>query len=161
MKLYTIDGDRTKWVNNLYGYEGISLVDYGDSEVAEFKRQVEGYILKGEYSWRDDDDNHGGGTYYHEIRDEWMLISGGKVVGVCFLTRHYTHAMSSVYAYEKNAAYIDRANSRRGERWYDYCEIYENSTRDESECKIRIISRADMPSYARLDDRFPLSNVVN
>ena len=161
MKLYTIENDRTKWVNNLYGYEGISLVEYSDEEIAEFRKAKEGYVIKNVYSWSDDDGDHGGGTYYNEIKDEWMLISGGKLVGVCFLTRHYSHSMSNVYNYEKNAGYIDKASSRRGERWYDYCEIYENTPSSESECKIYIIPRSDMPSYASFNSRPPLSNILN
>ena len=160
MKLYTITGDRKTWVNNLYGYEEISPVEYTDEAIAAFRKSVEGYILKDEYRWQDDDGDGGRGTYYHEIESEWLLISEGKVVGVCFLTKHYTHAMSSVYSYEKNAAYIDRANKRRGERWYDYCEIYENSTRDESTCRISIVPREEKPDY-KSTKKLPVGNVVN
>ena len=159
MILYTIIGDRKTWVNNLYNYEGISRVEYTDEELAEFKKSVEGYILKDEYEWVDEDGDRHDRTYYHEIQDDWLLISEGKVVGVCFLTKHYTHAMSNCYSYEKNAAYIDRANKRRGERWYDYCEIYENSTRDETTCRISIVERSEKPDYKSID-RLPIYNVL-
>ncbi len=159
MTLYTIIDDRKSWVNNLYNYEGISLVEYTDEEIAAFKKSVEGYILKDEYRWEDDDGDKGGGTYYHEIENDWLLISKGKVVGVCFLTKHYTHAMSNCYSYEKHAAYIDRANKRRGEKWYDYCEIYECSTRDESTCRISIVPRSEKPDY-KSTEKLPISNVV-
>ena len=158
MKLYTIISEKTKWATNLYGCE-VTQVEYSDEEVARFRTAMADYVLYDRYTFENDDGDRNDHVYYHPINDSWMLIHEGQVVGVCFLTKHYTHAMSNCYSYEKNAAYIDRANKRRGERWYDYCEIYENSTRDETTCRISIVERSEKPDYKSID-RLPIYNVL-
>ena len=162
MMLYTITKDRTKWRNNL-SYELLDRVEYSDTEVAAFKSSIAGYLLKDEYSWKSDGDyeeTEGGGTYYHEIKDSRMLISDGKVVGAIFITEHYTHAMSNVKSYNYMAVYFDKPNEKAAELWYNSCELFYNTTRDEDTCIVSIIKESEKPEYYSIKD-FPIHNILN
>ena len=159
MKLYTIISERTKWATNLYGCE-VTQVEYSDEEVARFRTAMADYVLYDRYTFENDDGDRNDHVYYHPINDSWMLIHEGQVVGVCFLTKHYTHAMSNCYDYEKNAAFIDEPNEALGERWLPFGELYESSPSYVDTCHVEIIKRSEMPEGKTLEN-FPIYNIVN
>ena len=165
MKLYTIISDRKKWKNELDS-ELVKIVEYSESEVEEFKKSIEGYILKDEYRWvyeNDYEEDSGSSTDYHEITPGKMLICNGKVVGVIFVTEHHEHAMSNCCHYDFDAVFFDKPNEAEGEWWQDYCRIYDyrlgNSTYDQ-DCDIYIIKKEEMPKGYSFD-RLPIGNIQN
>ncbi|MBO5312718.1 MAG: hypothetical protein J6B29_02005 [Clostridia bacterium] len=162
MLLYTIVNDRKLWKNSLRS-ELLSKVEYSDEQVNEFRKSISGYILKDVYSWVSDGDyeeSHGGSTYYHQIKDSWMLICEGKVVGVIFITSHYSHAMSNVKDYKYSALFFDEPNEKARELWYSSYELYYNTTRDEDTCRVSIVKESEKPDYYSLKN-FPINNIIN
>ena len=162
MKLYTIVNDRKKWKNSLRS-ENLSLIDYPEELVEGFREVAKGYIIYCRCEWTVDTDYGEENDYsssYRSIQDGQFLICDGRIVGVVFCTEHYTHAMSNVKSYEYNAMYFDKPNEKKGERWYEGCELYYNTPNSDTSYDLKLLARENVSQSVNIEP-FTLTNLLN